>query len=394
MPERETVEVSRLLRKSTLEQHVVVDTLPVPEKGHNVELIKLKPSFEGFSNPPSLNPSPAASPHVGNRRLADFGTSSEEVAPLPRRNSTHDILLNLPNVELVEVAPRDSGWFAVFTIDKITKDAIDAFVTTGRRHFKENRFQAGYISPFSEPLQHEVRKGAYARVSVQISEYCGKVMHTTFTNEDDEVEHGPGDELLDVYQKAPLGLCAATIHLMGYWYDLTKQGPLLYLTKLTSIARVLVVEPPSPPGSCPARLPGWGESDRVGSAAPRALELRDKAFEEARAPSPPALGSPGSPVLKGTSLMRVSPLRESGMIAKVVLPLLDEGSLAPPEHLLRRRRSSVEEDLGAKLDKFTSLSLAAAAPGRRVHGTGSITPDPSDLTGPSELKPGGVAIAA
>jgi hypothetical protein len=60
-------------------------------------------------------------------------------------------------------------------------------------------------------------------------------MHTTFCEADGEVIFRPGDEVLDVKAKSFLGPCSATIHLAGYWCDQTKQGPLLYLTKLAML---------------------------------------------------------------------------------------------------------------------------------------------------------------
>ena len=261
MFKRETVEIDRLLRKSTFEKHVTIDALKSSDKNYNVEVIKFCPSFEGFS--------PPASPVIHHPRLAadasiaalDFKPGEGKSLPLPPgtpprcKINPHDIILNVPRAELVEIKPCDSGWFAIFTIDRSTKDAIDAFVAAGRRHFKENRFQAGNISPFTEPLQHEARKGAHMRLSVKISEYCGKMMQTTIFNAQDEMIFSAGHELLHLHEKPPLGPCAVSIHLMGYWYDLTKQGPLLYLTKLASFAKDVPSTPPSP--LLPAGMPGW-----------------------------------------------------------------------------------------------------------------------------------------
>ena len=252
MFKRETVEIDRLLRKSTFEKHVTIDALKSSDKNYNVEVIKFCPSFEGFSPPASPvihHPRPGADASI---EALDFKPGEGKPLPLPpgtpprSKINPHDIILNVPRAELVEIKPCDSGWFAIFTIDRLTKDAIDAFVAAGRRHFKENRFQAGNISPFTEPLQHEARKGAHMRLSVKISEYCGKMMQTTIFNAEDEVIFSAGHELLHLHEKPPLGPCAVSIHLMGYWYDLTKQGPLLYLTKLASFAKDVPSTPPSP----------------------------------------------------------------------------------------------------------------------------------------------------
>lgn len=34
----------------------------------------------------------------------------------------------------------------------------------------------------------------------------------------------PGDDILDVHKRPPLGPCTATVHLMGFWYDKTKHA--------------------------------------------------------------------------------------------------------------------------------------------------------------------------
>ena len=58
----------------------------------------------------------------------------------------------------------------------------------------------------------------------------------------------PGDEMLNLHAKPLLGSCAPTIHLAGYWYDKTKQGPLLYLSHFKQHRRE-----PSPPWMTPGR---------------------------------------------------------------------------------------------------------------------------------------------
>ena len=147
MFKRETVEIDRLLRKSTFEKHVTIDALKSSDKNYNVEVIKFCPSFEGFSPPASPvihHPRPGADASI---EALDFKPGEGNQLPLPpgtpprSKINPHDIILNVPRAELVEIKPCDSGWFAIFTIDRLTKDAIDAFVAAGRRHFKENRFQ-------------------------------------------------------------------------------------------------------------------------------------------------------------------------------------------------------------------------------------------------------------
>lgn len=51
--------------------------------------------------------------------------------------------------------------------------------------------------------------------------------------------------MLDLQAKPLVGPCSPTIHLAGYWYDTTKQGPLLYLTELAQLDHALSC-PPSP----------------------------------------------------------------------------------------------------------------------------------------------------
>ena len=114
-----------------------------------------------------------------------------------------------------------------------------------------------------------------------------------FTDEHGEIIYGPGDDVLRLHQKAPLGTCAVTLHLMGYWYDSTKQGPLLCLSKLSRL----------PKGSEKAY-----RTDFVSTPpSERAAVIRNE-IKSARDRSPPAPGSPGSYV-------RCSPLAPSSPVA-------------------------------------------------------------------------------
>ena len=207
-----TVTVDRLLRRSTLQDHITIDELPMPEGSQKVELIKLRNSFTEF-----------ATEEEKQRAM-------EQAASPKAKRSTgsggHDIHVTLPYADVVELQPNASGWFAVLLIDKAAKEAIESFVHTGRRHFKETNMHGGYVSPFSEPLAGEV---GHARVHVKISEMGGRLLHTNFFDEKGAVLYKPGDEMLDVHHRPLLGACAVTIHMAGYWYDKTKQGPLLYL---------------------------------------------------------------------------------------------------------------------------------------------------------------------
>lgn len=45
---------------------------------------------------------------------------------------------------------------------------------------------------------------------------------------------GPGDAMLSLAAKPPIGECIPCVHLMGLWHDKTKFGPLVYLSSLLS----------------------------------------------------------------------------------------------------------------------------------------------------------------
>ena len=276
--ERKLVEVQRLLRKSTLNDHITISPLgPQDERmsTKKVETIKLRASFEGFS--------PPASPQQVSRWSDSTGVTPPTPSPQTpgAARSPQEIFVRLPRAELVEIQPRDAGWFAVLTVDKQTKEAIEAFVSTGRRRFKETRLNAGYISPFSDPLPHELRAGAHARVAFQMSEYLGKMLHSSFLSPDGELLFGPGDELLDVHQKPPLGPCSAVVHMMGYWYDRTKQGPLLYLTEVGMLTRIPNVSPVQPTLEAVQPRSPAGSPNRI-------VAIKAMAEDLARNPSPPA----------------------------------------------------------------------------------------------------------
>ena len=279
--DRKVLEVKRLMRTSTLNDHIVIDSLGPRDADDTVaakkfETIKLRASFEGFSEP--------ASPIAVTARTARPTPDAASTPKLPQ-----DIFVKLPNAELVEVQPRDAGWFAVLTINAKAKEAIEAFVNTARRRFRETHLNAGYISPFSDPLPHELRAGAHARVSFQISEYHGKMLHSTFLTSDGGILFGPGDELLDVHQKPPLGACSVVVHLMGYWYDKTRQGPLLYLTEISLLPKEERAHIDSP-------VFAVGKSGSPHGPKPpnRMAEIIDEDEQLMREPSPPAPHARGS----------------------------------------------------------------------------------------------------
>ena len=88
----------------------------------------------------------------------------------------------------------------------------------------------GLVSPFSEPTANET---AHSRLHVKLSEYGGKLLNATFYDAQGSTLYKPGDDILALHSKPPLGQCTPTIHLAGYWFDSTKQGPLVYLSSIT-----------------------------------------------------------------------------------------------------------------------------------------------------------------
>lgn len=232
MKGRKTISVDRLLRRSTMQEHVTINELPIGTGEQKVELIKLRHSFQAFNSPD------AESEQTTHKSSAANGISK---AP-----AGHDILVTIPYAEMVEMQPTTSGWFAVLVIDKAAKVAVESFVSAGRRHFKETNMHGGYVSPFSQPLEGEE---GHVRLSVKVSEFDGKLTHTTFSGKNGEVLHKAGDSVVGLHAKPLLGACSPTIHMAGYWYDQTKQGPLLYLTSVCAIDKgadkeILVDEPP------------------------------------------------------------------------------------------------------------------------------------------------------
>ena len=114
------------------------------------------------------------------------------------------------------------------------------------------------------------------------------LMSSTFANGPDTdpvfMAYGPGAKLLDVHARPPLGPCVPTVHMMGYWYDKTKFGPLIYLSHSLTVAPSLPQDHTSPP-------------------TPRAFELACPRQETVRAaPLPPcALLTRQGPRLAHTS---------------------------------------------------------------------------------------------
>ena len=87
----------------------------------------------------------------------------------------------------------------------------------------------------------------------QLSEYHGLLMSSSFCNVHDKAGekymYGPGDKILSLHARPPLGPCSPTVHLMGYWFDKTKFGPLIYLHSTNK------VDEPQTPKKTPRTLP-------------------------------------------------------------------------------------------------------------------------------------------
>ena len=214
MTKDRNISIGRLLRRSTLQNHIKVDELPVANGEQRFELIKLRGSFTSFSSPDNV--------------------AADSVATGTTNKSGHDILVSLPFAKLLEMQPSPAGWFAVLSIDKAAKVAIESFVNAGRRHYKETNMHGGFVSPFSE-LRASDTQGGHVRVHVKIAECDGIILGTTLYDEKGEVMFKPGDQIASLHAKPLLGACSPTIHMAGYWYDQTKQGPLLYLRSVAAL---------------------------------------------------------------------------------------------------------------------------------------------------------------
>lgn len=249
---RNTVSVDRLRRSSTLQDHVKVLTLNMPtDYGKSVQMIKLRQSFESFVD--------ATSPSSDMTKMNDKDGTATSDGSASKTGPGHDILLSIPHAELVELQPFESSWYAMILIDNSAIQAVDAFISAGQKHYKETHMNGAFVSPFSESA---AREQPFAHVQVKISEFCGKLLHTTFADPKGEVLFRPGDDMLSLKPKELLGPCSVTIHLAGYWHDETKQGPLLYLTNVSMLdaskvgepcgsEEVEELEPPPPPLSLP-----------------------------------------------------------------------------------------------------------------------------------------------
>jgi hypothetical protein len=174
---RKILPIDRLMRRSTMQNHIKIEPLKQPEGEPRVELIKLRASFE-----PNLEVDPATTVEGEADALTKPSSSTKSLTKTRPANGApggHDILVTLSRAELVELQPLVSGWYAIFLVDKPSKQAVEAFVQVGRRHYKESYLDGGFVSAFSEPALHE--KG-HARLHVKVCKSattttCARVVH-------------------------------------------------------------------------------------------------------------------------------------------------------------------------------------------------------------------------
>jgi len=140
-----------------------------------------------------------------------------------------------------------SGWYAEILIDTKSEQAIRAFNNACKAHLStitDDGHKRVHIEPCVEPLPGQGRNGCYtAKIYAKVSEWGRRLMHSHFvdaTPDGDKLLGSPGAMVTDVYERAPAGRCAATVHLMGCWHDKTKTGVHLYLDRVE-----LLPEPPA-----------------------------------------------------------------------------------------------------------------------------------------------------
>lgn len=165
-----------------------------------------------------------------------------------------DLLVALPSSELVGVHPEQSGWYAALRIAHPASQAVERF-TEITRMFLNKRVKDGHKRAFVSPFAAEsnglrllvkvtARIAATAPLPItclapttssfdhsftnlpghcgwQVSECSRRLMHSGFRSPGVKL-FNPGDDIIDLYEKPPVGPCTATVHLMGFWYDKTK----------------------------------------------------------------------------------------------------------------------------------------------------------------------------
>lgn len=156
-----------------------------------------------------------------------------------------DLLVALPNAELVAFTPEMSGWYAELLVDAHSERAIRDFNEACKTHLStmiDDGHKRVHIEPCVEPLPGQGRNGMFtAKIYAKVSEWGRRLMHSHFVEADGgKLLGSPGAMVTDVYERSPAGRCAATVHLMGCWHDKTKTGVHLYLDRVE-----LLPEPPA-----------------------------------------------------------------------------------------------------------------------------------------------------
>jgi len=217
-----------------------------------------------------------------------------------RLDQSADVLVRMKS-ELTGISPTAGGWVGTFSLDTASTAAIRRFEGAVQEHAKQSGKKLAFVSALSEPMEHNGAAGTAARLDTkaraarrrlcararrappplrapatllnrapprrraQIGEYASQILHSRFTDNEEELIFGPGEAVLDLYANPPTGACDVTLHvrrrppapraplplrprpaprararsplsgrpppsqMMGYWHDNTKFGPLVYL---------------------------------------------------------------------------------------------------------------------------------------------------------------------
>ena len=99
---RKILPIDKLMRRSTMQNHIKIQPLKQPDGQPRVELIKLRASFEPFLESQAKD---GASP-----------VKASKTKLVKEDGCGHDILVTLLGAVLVELQPLTSGWYAVFLV--------------------------------------------------------------------------------------------------------------------------------------------------------------------------------------------------------------------------------------------------------------------------------------
>mmetsp|Transcript_25453 Transcript_25453/g.54109 ORF Transcript_25453/g.54109 Transcript_25453/m.54109 type:complete len:462 (+) Transcript_25453:29-1414(+) len=176
---------------------------------------------------------------VGTTSLAHTGQALTEFTSV-HTEKNEDMLVQLNRAILVSVIPTDNGWYAEIAIQEDDAHAVGAFCNTVKTRIEEESSTTlAFVSPLRESSRCERDNGVAAKLLVKLSEYQGLLLSSTFCDvwgtEASKRMYGPGDDILSLYSSPPVGPCIPTVHFMGYWYDKTKCGPLIYLSTTSQI---------------------------------------------------------------------------------------------------------------------------------------------------------------